>query len=54
MRRSHHLATVLLLLAASLGHARTALTPTPTRDKANLQLGEVGHLVNETITVGLN
>lgn len=33
--------------------ARTALTPTPTRDKANLQLGDRGQLLNETRTVGL-
>lgn len=44
---------VLMLLAASLTQARTALTPAPTREHSNIQLGDAGHLVNETRTVGL-
>lgn len=51
-----HFSCVLLcsafLLPGTLW-ARTALTPAPKRDDANLQLGEAGNLVNELRTVGL-
>ncbi|MBI5496469.1 MAG: hypothetical protein HY904_15710 [Deltaproteobacteria bacterium] len=53
MRRFFVVSTLLMLAGAGLLQARTAMTPTPRRDKANLQLGERGHLVNETRTVGL-